>query len=75
MTCVIEVACLGSLWVTGGACAPLIGRRMVSTDTDLVSIVVLFHRLARRAELPSHVHFEWERDRGARLVVKDAQSL
>jgi len=42
VTDVIEVACLGSLWLIGGACAPLTGRRMVSTVFDLVSTVVPF---------------------------------
>lgn len=48
---------------------------MVSTVSDLVSIIVLLYRLARRAEMPSHAYFEWGWCHGFHLVVKDAQPL
>ena len=48
---------------------------MVSPVSDLVSIVVLFYKLARWAELPSHVHFEWRWCRGSRLFVQHALPL
>lgn len=49
LTFLADVKLEGLIRVIGGAWAPLTGRRMVSTDSDLSSIVVPFD--GRRGEL------------------------